>query len=162
MEKLERLFKKSLEEVEDLGIKPSKKIYSIKINTRAKKRLGCCKKVAINMIPGFCLEIASHLMDGDEDKIKQVIIHEILHTCKGCFNHGEKWKQYAEKVNKAYGYCISRTADYDASEEVYRYAIVCKNCGNVIYRIRKSKVISNPDDYRCGKCKGLLEVKKHV
>lgn len=161
MEKLERLFKECIREVESLGIRPSKRIDSVKVNKRAKRRLGCCKKVLINMLPGFQIEIASRLLGGEELLIKEVLIHEILHTCKSCFNHGKTWKEYAEKVNNAYRYHVSRTADYSGTEEIYRYRIVCKNCGNVIFRIRKSQVVNAPENYRCGKCKGPLEAEEY-
>lgn len=161
MEKLQRLFAEAMKEIEGLGIRPSTRIYDIKVNTRAKKRLGCCKKVSLNLIPGFQLEISSRLLDSGERQLKEVIIHEILHTCKGCFNHGKRWKAYAVLVNKAYGYHVSRTADCEGLEQAYRYEIICENCGNVFLRMRKSKVVRKPENYRCGKCKGSLEVKEY-
>ncbi|MCM1304798.1 MAG: SprT-like domain-containing protein [Butyrivibrio sp.] len=36
-------------------------------------------------------------------EVKTIICHLLLHTVKGCMNHGEKWMQYAEAADKAYG-----------------------------------------------------------
>ena len=55
--------------------------------------------------------------------LKNTIIHELLHTCVGCMNHKAKWKFYADKVNRAYGYDdIKRTstADEKGVKEVIR------------------------------------------
>ena len=37
----------------------------------------------------------------DEDKWIDLFIHELLHTVKGCYNHGKKWKHLVERMNKA-------------------------------------------------------------
>lgn len=44
----------------------------------------------------------------EEKIIQMTIVHELLHTCEGCFNHGAKWKYYAEVMNNKYGYQITR------------------------------------------------------
>lgn len=41
--------------------------------------------------------------------------------------------------------------------EQANYIIICNNCGKKIYRQRESKVIKNPEKYRC-KCGGKLHV----
>ncbi|MGF6376381.1 putative SprT family Zn-dependent metalloprotease [Clostridiales Family XIII bacterium PM5-7] len=158
MDRLQRLYQSSLQEVQRLGIKPSRRIHGVIVNTRAKRRLGCCKRNRVHGIEGFQIEISANVMDCDEQQIKEVLIHEILHTCRGCFDHGKKWKLYAEMVSDAYGYHISRTKDAPEVQPDYQYEIRCKQCGSVFYRVRRSKVVVSPEDYRCGKCKGQLEV----
>ena len=44
----------------------------------------------------------------------QTLAHEVLHTCPGCRNHGALWKEYAARMNGAYGYAISRTGTCEA------------------------------------------------
>lgn len=51
--------------------------------------------------------------DTDIDGLKNTIIHELLHTCKGCMKHTGEWKQLAEKVNRYYGYNIKRCDSAD-------------------------------------------------
>lgn len=36
------------------------------------------------------------------------LLHELLHTVPGCFNHGKLWKLYANKLNKKYNLRITR------------------------------------------------------
>lgn len=40
---------------------------------------------------------------GDDASIRNVLFHEVIHTCEGCFNHGKKFKELAAAVNSAYG-----------------------------------------------------------
>lgn len=89
--------------------------YCIKIKNfkiiRAKKRWGQCRKIGNNYI----IEVNQILLreDTDIDGLKNTIIHELLHTCKGCMKHTGEWKQLAEKVNRYYGYNIKRCDSAD-------------------------------------------------
>lgn len=129
------------------------------VNRRAKSRFGSCKKTA----GGFTIEISEFMLETDRQRIKSILAHEVLHTCRGCQNHGKKWKLYAAAMNKAYGYDITTTTSYEKmgvenqkQEKDYKYLIVCQSCGNKIYRQRKSKLITHPSHYRC-KCGGRLK-----
>ena len=160
---LQRLLTECLQELGMLGIYPSGKIVAIRENSRAKKRLGCCKK-RDSKGQEYELEVSTLLKGQDEKTIKEIIIHEILHTCKGCFNHGSRWHRLAEQVYRAYGYRIESTADYkrlNLEEELnkqYRYCIRCQGCGNTFFRMRAGKIVKYPDLYRCGLCNGRLRV----
>lgn len=110
----------------------------------------------------FEIEISKFIL-GDMNKLTETIYHELLHTVKGCLNHGSKWKSLASKVNSIYGTNISRTAEATEKirEEVVRrakYKITCLTCNKVIYRQRKSKLITSSGKYRCGICGGRLKV----
>lgn len=96
-----------MRELENIGIKCGN-VIKIDINTRAKKRWGQCRKIGNNYI----IEVNQILLreDTDIDGLKNTIIHELLHTCKGCMKHTGEWKQLAEKVNRYYGYNIKRSA----------------------------------------------------
>lgn len=151
-----------------IGIKPARNISGICENRRAKKRLGCCKLEKNGLRRTFRIEISTVLAEASDKVLKQVILHELLHTCPGCFNHGEKWKKLAEQVNYAYGYCIQRLStpeelgmaamEREGQRLVYKYRIRCKKCGTASYRMRKSRVVEKPQKYRCAKCGGALEV----
>ncbi len=146
-------------ELDCLKIKYAKNL-TLKVNTRAKTRLGVCKK------SGDCyeIEIAAILLDErtPEEYLKNTIMHELLHTCYGCMNHTGRWKKLAERVNSAYGYNVKRAAAPD--EELIpdgltdkpKYKVVCPVCGTEYERYRKSALIQHPERYRCGRCKANL------
>lgn len=123
-----------MRELENIGIKCGN-VIKIDINTRAKKRWGQCRKIGNNYI----IEVNQILLreDTDIDGLKNTIIHELLHTCKGCMKHTGEWKQLAEKVNRYYGYnikrCDSAYANYEESDEN----------GNTIVVNDKNEILSN-------------------
>ena len=148
-EKLIRLSKESIRELEEIGLgKMIPKNLNFTINYRAKKRLGqCCKKQDIN-ISSWLLEI------GDDHDIKNTIIHEILHTFKDTIGHKAKWQYYANYVNNRTDYHITRLANVDGiyaranktrprREVSYKYEITCEKCGKVFYRQKMTKRIFN-------------------
>ncbi len=75
-------------ELDCLKIKYAKNL-TLKVNTRAKTRLGVCKK------SGDCyeIEIAAILLDErtPEEYLKNTLMHELLHTCYGCMKHTGRW-----------------------------------------------------------------------
>lgn len=168
MDYINNLYKEVLEEIGKLNLPISNKIKdSIIINNRAKSRFGCCKKIKKGLTETFEIELSHRLLDCEQVFIKQTLAHELLHTCPGCDNHGEKWKAYAVKMNQAYGYNIKRT---DTAEQLgikedseakrlplkENYILVCKKCGTRICRTRMSNVVKYPSSYRC-RCGGKLE-----
>ena len=148
MRNLDEYTIRCMEELDAVGIEYGN-IIGVKVNTRAKKRWGQCRAVP----GGYLIDISSVLLDerNDEQGLKETIIHELLHSCKGCMNHGENWKRLAAKVNRAYNYNIKRcsTADDKGVQEetkpislhTVNYVIKCNKCGYT---------------YRCGCCGGTL------
>ncbi|MBR7133876.1 MAG: SprT-like domain-containing protein [Clostridia bacterium] len=142
-----------------LGIK-YRKVHNWSVNTRATSRWGCCKTIA----PGlFDISISAELLadELDDQKAKNTIIHELLHTVDGCHGHKGKWKRLAEKVNSALPQyevkCSISYAEQGIKPDIqYKYSLRCEACGQMIYRQRETEVIKNPHKYRCGKCKGKL------
>lgn len=132
------------------------------VNKRAKSRFGSCRKTAA----GFVIEISEFLLDADIGHIKNILAHEVLHTCRGCQNHGKKWKLYAGAMNSEYGYRITTTSTYEKmglekpeQQKNYKYMIQCQSCGKIIYRQRKSNLITHTNHYRC-RCGGFLKCYK--
>ncbi len=171
-EYIENLFQQVKSEAEQAEIPFSSHITGIVINRRAKKRFGCCK--AAKSFAGhtnYQIEVSEKILACEEKKIKQTIAHELIHTCRECMNHGNRWKYYAAIMNKSYGYEIKRTATdeemgmmvssatdaYKKTQENYKYTIVCNRCGYVFHRKRMSEVVKHPENYRCGKCGGTLK-----
>lgn len=181
----ERLLETCREILRIEGIPASENIAGIKINDRIRSRFGSCrkernaagpeKKAGAGTRPGkgtadsavFHIEISGRMMLCREDKdIETVLLHELLHTCPRCMNHGAKWKGYAEKLNKKYGYNIRAAARYEdfgleepGSRESVKYHIVCTGCGLEMRRKRRCPLVENIGRYRCGKCGGKLEIR---
>jgi len=146
-----------------IGIPVSKNIQeSVVVNNRAKTRFGCCKKQQ----NGYIIEVSGAIAEGPEASLLLILAHEILHTCPNCQNHSKFWKTHAEAMNNAYGYKIKRTSNPEElgikSESMYKrnnnvhYVLVCKGCGQVIERTRRSRLVTHTHLYRC-KCGGKLE-----
>ncbi len=147
-----------------IGIPVSTQIDDVIINTRAKSRLGACKLMKTSQgKKSFTIEISSETLKCSVDKITEVVIHELLHTCPGCFNHGKKWKSYGEKVYEKLGYRITRVTKYEelglakpVKKQETVYTVKCKGCGQIYTRKRMCPLVKNPENYKCGKCGSSL------
>ena len=160
-EKLTRALKQCEEQLDALGIHYGD-VSEIVVNTRAKKRYGQCRR----RNGGYEINISAVLLDDrvPDVTLRPTVMHELLHTCQGCMNHGAVWKGLAAKVNQTYGYNVKRAssaeergiADVVKENNQPKYVFVCENCGMEIHRYRKSNFTRNYTRYRCGKCKGHL------
>lgn len=148
--------------LEGLGIKYGN-VKSFTISTRAKSRLGACKKTGLN---SFEISISKFILEDNVDTqvLKNTIMHELLHTVKGCFTHKGKWKLLSQIINETYPeYNIKRTinlkevgVEINGKEPTFRYVLKCEKCGCEIKRQKLSKAVINYKNYRCGKCGGKL------
>ncbi len=153
---INELLRQVIAEAKAIKIPVSDKILpEVVINSRAKTRFGCCKKVGT----GYMIELSERVVSAGEKACKEVLAHEVLHSCYGCIDHGARWKSYAEKMNAAYRYSISRAT---GSEEIgvekdypVRYRFRCEKCGLVFERMRQSVFVKNYTRYRC-RCGGRL------
>lgn len=74
--------------------------------TTADRKHGVCQ---YNKTTGeFKIKVSKHLVK-DED-VLNTVLHELLHTCPGCQNHGKVWSLYADIINKVYGIKITRVS----------------------------------------------------
>lgn len=139
-----------------LGIPVSGAISpDVRVNRRAKKRLGCCT----GNIFGFSIEVSASLLSSGRDAVLETLAHEVLHTARGCRNHGERWKKYAAMMNAAYGYSITRVKAADSLGEEKaeeRYLLVCERCGAQFPRLKKSALVLHPERYHC-RCGGSIK-----
>ena len=110
----------------------------------------------------YHIEISKVLLDTEEATIKEILAHEVLHTCPGCMNHGIGWKKHCQKMETALGYRLERTSSYEKlgledqrNPKAYRYVVECRQCGQKIYRQRKSPLTEETKRYRC-RCGGSL------
>lgn len=163
MNDFDKLLTAVKKEASDIGIPISGKISShVSVNTRAKSRFGRC----IKQNGGFVIELSSMLLDAPEKSCRQTIAHELIHTCPGCMDHGERFMYYASKMNDTYGYDIKRTnsieemgVKYDRAEDA-KFIITCRKCGKKFSRLRRSALTDHPSRYRC-KCGGELYVRSN-
>lgn len=163
-EELIAFTKKLIKDLEHIGIPVSKDIEDVVINKRAKSRFGACK-VKKNKLgkKSFVIEISEEVLGCETKELSTIIVHELLHTCNGCFNHGRKWKLYCDLVEHKLGYKITRTQNYkdlgldkpEPKEEI-KYIVRCKGCGQEFPRKRMCNLVKHPEKYRCGKCGNIL------
>ena len=105
------------------------------LNNR-KSALGVCK----NTINGYIIEVSKYLLKCNRELIKNVIAHELIHTVKGCFNHGYMFRAYARSLNRL-GYNVEvKNNDKQFGQNIqYKYKLTCLKCGVVFYRHRLCK-----------------------
>lgn len=129
--------------------------------------LGCCKWKRINNKCYYAIYLSEYALE-DEELIRNTIAHELVHTCPHCKNHGKYFKQYGAMVKTKLGYNIQTKAGEkeakksgikDAITAKAKYYIKCCDCGQGFYRMKRSKVVAYPSEYRCGRCGGHLKVK---
>lgn len=165
-EELNQNFNMVIKQAQELKIPVPDNIYrNVLINSRPKKRFGCCRKKNGK----FQIEISEFVLECDSKDIRGILAHELLHTCNGCYNHGNIWKVYAERFNSAYGYNIKRTSlpeelgietpKQQSEGDRAKYIIKCRKCGREYTRQRRTSIIRNINAYRCG-CGGKLTVLK--
>ena len=148
-------------ELRAIGIRPGR-VAVWKVNSRAKSRWGQCRELS----PGcFEISIAARLLQDDtgDQAAKDTIVHELLHTVKGCGGHRGKWAALAAQVNAALPqYTIKRTASAEEKgltpdPPAGRYLLRCSECGCEFPRERQSRLVQHPERYRCGVCGGRLK-----
>lgn len=160
MNDCDALLRRVMEQARALGIPFSTKIKpGVGINTRAATRFGCCKFWKGT----YYIEVSRTVAEGPEKSCCEVLAHELLHTCQGCRNHGERWREYAGRMNRAYGYEIHRMTT-NASLGVQgirepKYILFCQDCGAEFPRFRASELTRHPERYRC-RCGGRLAWRK--
>jgi len=153
---LDLLLQHVIDQAISLDIPISKNISpNVIINTRAKTRHGCCKK----QNGQYIIEISHRIVSAGEHSCREVLAHEVLHSCTGCADHGQLWKRYAAMMNDSFGYNIQRTVKSETlgakSDYVVRYRFQCQQCGAVIERMKNSVFVKNYKRYRC-RCGGKL------
>ena len=95
------LLKKAMLQLKTSGIPISERIDPhVRINNRAKKRFGMC----IMKNGSYTIELSSIMLTEPESSCMQTLCHELIHTCRGCGDHGSIFKKYADILNRRYGY----------------------------------------------------------
>ena len=119
---------------------------------------------------GFDLKYSKPLFTAIPDNknpyksLVETTIHELIHTIKGCDNHGHKFQVIAQLVSANTQYNVGtkssskeRGVDLEHHPRVVnaKYVTVCPDCGQKYYHMRKPKYFDNYSKvYSCGVCGG--------
>lgn len=134
-----------------------------RVNTRFKLRWGQCRYDFDRDL--YVIDISAVLLEeyNPVSALKNTIIHELLHACPFCMNHGNSWYFYANKVNQIYNYNIKATTtarEYGVTDtrktNCKTYQLRCQTCGYIICKFRMCKVVKNPEQFRCSRCGGRI------
>lgn len=106
------------------------------------------------------IRISRHLLDNHPAKVDDILKHEIGHAIAyrrhgtDIDPHGAEWKSVMAEL----GVEEPRTTHSMQLVEP-RYVIACTNddCETELGRHRRSKLVREPDTYRCGQCGSRLE-----
>ena len=166
MKDLRKLYNDCVVELKRINMDISNRIVEVKPNGRLRTVLGKCK---YNRRTGnYSIEINTCLLtdEAETQAAKETIIHELIHTCPGCMNHGYEWKRRGERASRMLGYDVCRLRSVDklndwkveVKEETFKYALVCNDCGKEYKFKRWCGKLENPSRFVCGRCKGSLRV----
>lgn len=168
MRDLKRYVDECVMELSDYGIDASKVAKRLNWRvSRAKQRYGECRFK--NSIP-YEINISRFMLDESVLKndlyLKNTIIHELLHALAPKAGHKGEWKRLARQVNLGSNgkYNIQRCnslSEMGIKETAIakpKYTLKCKECGNEYYHMRRCRSVNHPELWRCGKCKGHLEL----
>ncbi len=149
----------------DIGINPPREI-SFQFNGRLSKALGRCCQLRNG---GYRIEISTNFYSEciAKNAIKDLhttILHELIHTLPKCFNHGETFHRYADKVNRKYDFDIdtkhfkSEVVDSMLLKSGNHAEIQCLGCGIVSVISKRTNAYKHLSMCSCKWCKGKLKV----
>lgn len=177
-------FKEFYEEVKadliEYGFKEIQEVkHILSLDLRGTKTYGRCKKMTSNALEATIYLNKTYADSTTIQRIKNTIMHELIHSIKGCSGHTGLWKQIAEIVSyRSQGkYDIKRlsTSCPDFRDTIihekgpqfkkYKYIITCTNCHKEFKYEREGQVVKNfkrgrSSGYRCPTCrKSSFELK---
>ncbi|MBQ3546642.1 MAG: hypothetical protein IJA34_16910 [Lachnospiraceae bacterium] len=161
MHDLQKIYRNVLEDILSVGINYGniKSISTREGDYADVARCNRTEKKTFGMVISttFDIEVCEWLLKDDipVQSLKDIIAHEVLHTCEGCFDHTGTWKEYAMLMNRTLGYHIERTTkniDLGNYTPNYKCAVQCSYCGGVVTRRYETKVIKQPEKYTCPYC----------
>lgn len=103
----------------ELGVPISRNIAPEVTLTKSFSYYGrCCLKGSLKKYTDydFYIEISGHILGNTEKSIRNTLIHELLHTVPGGYDHRGVWKKWANYVNSKTDYHIQRF-DGDVTEQ---------------------------------------------
>ena len=159
MRNLYHVAQQCMEKLDAIGVKYT---APVKWNTNHRAlRYGRCSR---HLNGTFTIEVSIRLLNENVpiEILEDTIIHELIHTCEGCFNHGKQFHKIASIINDCYS-CYNLDTKSSSEENKilqeivpvqYKYFLFCENgCWEEGY-MRKTKSIKYPHIYKCSKCGG--------
>ena len=136
--KVDKILQQVIQEMKDILPLDTNKILKKVSITKTKTSLGKCTILCGGL---FKISLSKYLLECDEKLIKETIIHELIHTLKGCFNHGYSFIRYANFVKFKTGYnIVIKNSNPQFGQKIQKkYKITCLDCGKVFYRHRLDK-----------------------
>jgi len=123
------------------------------VSTRAKRRAGAVKYRDGD--PETVSLTFEHFRERGWTATAAVVRHELIHVHRlneaDDPTHGDAFRELAAELRTPV-HC-ERFADPD-------WWVVCEDCGTELARYRKSKLVKQPDEYRCRDCGGPLSVRE--
>lgn len=186
MRDLQKLFMKCINELKVIDIPFSSNIIKVAANSRLSSTYGRCKRTRnSNGTFDYQIEIASFLLnDNLPDKVvRSTIMHEIVHTCNGCFDHGKLFHKYGEIISDCYDVEITTYVSKECMDIVKKAGLVhkrkqpksdswefqCIDCNNIWRYSRKPKFCKAYEPTtmiiqgcRCPYCKGKIQMLKYL
>ena len=167
--KFNQLVEECKEVITDLGFELPKNV-TYELSGRLTSNRGNCRE----HIKGekYTIKLAKYMIEGaiangDDYEPMRTILHEMCHALPNGMSHTGNWKIYTDKINKIYGFDITRTSKlptiYDSirkntSSPVIMVDLSCMS-GCVVYSKKPTSVyVKNIERYTCGKCGGALMV----
>lgn len=163
--KATRLFHELLVEIKEKGLalgypilEPIAEINDIIGTFNSVRTYGQCVKAKRHIITRktmlFNITLNKCLVDnGTDHEIKEVLLHELIHTTANCFNHKSTFKHRANLLNHYLGYNALH-GSYERNRLSERKRVYkCTCCGKLFHRARRI----NLEIARCGDCMGKLK-----
>ena len=88
------------------GIKVGK-VHRVWFSDTSFGKFGSCRRLTSNY---FTIEITDLGLRGD---VRSTIVHELIHTVEGCYNHGPKFREIAKLLSSAYNIKLDTRAGVD-------------------------------------------------
>lgn len=165
---IEAIFNQCQKDLEEMGI-GHESIVEFEIENLKNTRFGYARWIPEK--EGWHISVSKVFLDDRTDLsgLRGTIYHELLHTLPDCDNHGKKWQDLADAVQRKFPAChVGRVADnkeIGIPDSVFltgkeKYMILCKDCGHRGFRTRWTSLLEHIEEYECGGCKGKLQVIK--
>ena len=133
-----------------IGIAPREYLPSVRL-THNRSRIGSCKKLRGGRKPLFQISCSVDACKTDA-QARDVLYHELIHTLPGCFDHGERFREAAARVNEAYGtnVCATRREPARRVPEVLRSEVEPLVGSELVVRGRRYRFVGlNTRPKRC-------------
>ena len=140
--RLAKLTIECLDNLEAIGLHPYN-LISVKLRKQNRK-FGCCHNrynSKSGEIKHTRIPLHRRLIDenADDKAICEIIMHELIHSLKECFNcaHDGKWAECADLVNDCYSMNVKQYGSCDElglekKDERKTYKCQCDKCGKII------------------------------